>query len=553
MAALPALLGRASVAAVAVGLLACTPVKVPVPPGVLTVSQEPQATWIRNFNPLLPHGLARWPTRNGIYEPLMIWNPLQGERVPWLATDARWVDGTQALALTLREGVRWSDGAAFDAEDVVFTFTLMQETAGFDASGVWQILEGVEAVDAHTVRFTFQRPYAPGIDRIVGQVIVPQHLWSLEEDPTSWANPEPVGTGPFTEVLRFGGQTWELGRNPHYWQEGRPAVTSLRFPAFPTNEQATLALMDGEVDWAGAFVPAIDRIFVGRDPEHHEWWFPAVGGAIHLYPNNTVPPLDQADVRKAISLALDRALICKVAMYGYTNPADATGLSGGYAVWKSDSAVQRGSWTDHDPARAAAMLDAAGWGLDDRGRRVDPQGTPLALTVTTVSGWSDWVRASQIIARSLQELGIDASVKTHDFGAWMQKMQRGDFELALGWGQAGSTPHPVYRGLLSAETAMPIGEPGQTNWHRHESEEADALLEAFETNADPQDQHRAITALQDLMVERAPALPLFWAPSWGEANTSRFTGFPSPRDPYARLSPNTGAEALLVLTRLEPR
>ena len=55
------------------------------------------------------------------------------------------------------------------------------------------------------------------------------------------------------------------------------------------------------------------------------------------------------------------------------------------------------------------------------------------------------------------------------------------------------------------------------------------------------------------MVAEAPALPLFWAPSWGEANTSRFTGFPTPEDPYARLSPNTGAEALLVLTRLVPR
>ncbi len=538
---------------VLLALLACTPVKVPVPPGVLTVSQEAQATWIRNFNPLLPHGMARWPTKNGIYEPLMIWNPLQGERVGWLATEARWVGGTTELELGLREGVKWSDGAAFDADDVVFTFHLIREHPGLDDRGVWKDLLAVEAVDPHRVRVRFARPNAPGIDRVAGQVIVPQHVWAEVADPTAWTNPDPVGTGPFTEVQRFETQVWELGRNPHYWQPDKPAVEALRFPAFPGNEQATLALIDGEVDWAGAFVPAIDRIFVGRDPEHHRWWFPAVGGAIHLYPNNTVAPLDRAEVRKALSLALDRDLICQVAMYDYTSPADATGLSEGYAAWKDRDAVAAGDWVAHDPAAAEARLDTAGLVRGPDGWRRGTDGEPLDLTLITVSGWSDWVRAAGIITRSLAAVGVRASVKTLDFGAWIERVQRGDFDLTLGWGLAGSTPHPVYRGLLSAGTAKAVGEVGNTNWHRHASEEADALLLQFEQSPDPGSQLAAVHALQRLMVAEAPSLPLFWAPSWGEANTRRFTGFPSPGDPYARLSPNTGAESLLVLTRLEPR
>ncbi len=534
-------------------LLACAPPRAQVPPGVMTVSQEPQASWVRNFNPLLPHGMARWPTANGIYEPLMIWSPLQGERVPWLATSSTWVEGTRVLELTLRQGVRWSDGEAFDAADVVFTFELLREVPALDARGAWKHLEAVAQLDEHTVRFTFQQPYAPGIDAVTKAVIVPQHVWSGVEDPVTWANPDPVGTGPFTEIRRFEHQVWELGRNPDYWQTGRPKVEALRFPAFPTNEQATLALMDGEVDWAGAFVPAIDRIFVERDPEHHLWWFPAVGGAIYLYPQHTVAPLDRVEVRKAISLALDRALICRVAMYDYTSPADATGLSEGFAAWKDPTAVAAGDWVQHDPDRANRLLDEAGFPRGPDGWRTDATGTPLQLDVSTVAGFSDWVRAAQIVVRALEGLGIRSRMKTQDFGAWIDQVHRGEFELTLGWGEGGSTPYPVYRGLLAASTAKPVGEASSLNWHRFASTEADALLARFEASPAPEDQQAAIDQLQHLMVDQAPAIPVFWAASWGEANTSRFTGFPTPEDPYARLSPNSAAETLLVMTRLEPR
>ena len=72
-----------------------------------------------------------------------------------------------------------------------------------------------------------------------------------------------MATGPFTEVDFFGSQAYEVGRNPHYWQPGKPAVQALRFRAYPANEQAILALLNDELDWAGTFLPAIDRVFDG--------------------------------------------------------------------------------------------------------------------------------------------------------------------------------------------------------------------------------------------------------------------------------------------------
>ncbi len=125
-----------------------------------------------------------------------------------------------------------------------------------------------------------------------------------------------------------------MGKNPNYWQKGKPKIEKLIFPAFPTNVQATYALINGEVDWAGNFIPAIDRIFVDKNPENHHYWFPRAGGSIFLYPNTTKKHLDNKAFRKAISYSIDRELIAKVAMYDYTVPADITALSEGMSRWR---------------------------------------------------------------------------------------------------------------------------------------------------------------------------------------------------------------------------
>ena len=119
-----------------------------------------------------------------------------------------------------------------------------------------------------------------------------------------FTDPNPIGTGPFTEITLFTNQVWELGKNPNYWQKGKPKIEKLRFPAFLSNEQATLALIKGEVDWSGNFIPAIDRIFVSKDPAHNSYWFPKSGGSIFLYLNTTKAPFDNIDFRKAVSMAI---------------------------------------------------------------------------------------------------------------------------------------------------------------------------------------------------------------------------------------------------------
>jgi len=518
----------------------------------LVISQEQRASWTRNFNPLTPGGISRWPTSAGIYEPLMIYNSMKGKYIPWLATAHKWNNGNDTLTLDIRRNVKWSDGTVFSARDVRFTFHLLKNYSALDTRGIWSYLDDVVLIDDYKIQIIFSSIYVPGLDAISGQTIVAEHIWSGVDDPIRFTNPNPVGTGPFTEIVKFQNQVWELGKNPNYWQKGKPKVEKLVFPAFPTNTQATYALINGEVDWAGSFIPVIDRIFVEKDPEHNHYWFPSTGGSIFLYPNHHNKHLKNAEFRKAMSHAIDRELIVKIAMNGYTVPAHITALSDIMKDWRGDT-KKYDDWTVHDKRKSAKILHDLGYTTDvNNNMLLDKEGNTVPFEIIVVSGWSDWIRAAQIISRDLIKVGINASVRTYDFGAWFSRLQTGQFDLAIAWAEKGNTPYPLYRGLMKQELVKPVGEYSALNWHRYGNLEIDQLCEQLIKTSDQKEIRELIMNMQKIFIENIPAIPLFAEPNWGEFNTTRFTNFPDQDNPYATLSPNNVPENLLVLVELEP-
>ncbi len=200
----------------------------------LTVSVGPRGgEWKRVFNPFRDDSETRFPSTAGIYEPLIVYNRATGSYIPWLATGYEWTAGNTRLRFSIRPRVLWSDGTPFSARDVVFTFDLMRRAPALDRQKLWSFLADVTAVDTATVEFTFKRPYTPGLVYMGHQPIVAEHKWKSVAQPASYDDPEPVGTGPFTEVRRFEATVYELGRNPKYWQSGKPAVAVLRGAVAP--------------------------------------------------------------------------------------------------------------------------------------------------------------------------------------------------------------------------------------------------------------------------------------------------------------------------------
>jgi peptide/nickel transport system substrate-binding protein len=517
----------------------------------LTASTEQQATWVRNFNPFVTD--RRFPTLHGIYEPLMVYNTLKGEIVPWLATEYKWSDDNKTLTFTIRDGVKWSDGKPFTAKDVAYTWNLLKDnTALVGGNSACTYLESVSATDDKTAVFTFAKVFTPGLYDVMTQIIVPEHIWSAVADPVKFANENPVATGPFTEISLFQNQIYAVGKNPNYWQAGKPYIAGLRFPAYPGNDQANLATINGENDWAGNFIPDIEKTFVAKDP-NNGYFFPSIGGTIFLYLNTTKAPFDNVEVRKAISQAIDRDQIVTVAMYDYTKPADATGLSDAYPSFKSQAIADAADWTKLDIEKANAALDAAGLTKGADGIRANADGTPLKYEINVVSGWTDWVSACEIMAQNLKEVGIDATVKTYDFSAWVDKVNKGEFDMSIGWSSSGATPINFYRGQMSSATLKPVGEVANENWQRYVSPDMDKLIEEFSATSDPAEQKAVAEKMQTLFAAEAPAIPLFPGPMWFEYNTTRFTGFPTKDDPYASGSPFSASEQLLLLTSVKPK
>lgn len=519
----------------------------------LTVSVGPRGgEWKRVFNPFRDDSETRFPSTAGIYEPLIVYNRATGSYLPWLATGYEWAASNTRLRFSIRSGVLWSDGTPFSAHDVVFTFDLMRRAPALDRQKLWGFLADVAAPDAAAVEFTLKRPYTPGLVYVGHQPIVPEHRWKSVAQPATFDDPDPVGTGPFTQVRRFEATVYELGRNPKYWQSGKPGAAVLRVPLYRSNEEIVKALAADELDWASLFLPDIEKNWVARDPARHQYWYPDFGPTAMLYLNTRQKPFNERDVRKAMSMAIDRPRIMSEAMSGYPTPADATGLAESQRRWK-DALPAGADWTKRDVAQANRLLVAAGLARGGDGIRAATGSGPMRYEINVVQGWTDWVAAAGIIQQNLAEIGVAATVKPLEYNRWLEALKLGRFDMSFGFGSRGPTPYQFYRGQMDGALVRPVGEEAVDNFHRFASPEAAALLRRFEATADVAEQTDIARQLLRLYVANAPSIPLYASRLWGVVNSKRFSGFPSRFLPYAGAAPDGQPDGLPVLIEVKPR
>lgn len=527
--------------------------------GTVVVSEGQQAPFQAVFNPYNPNP-TRW-TRMTMFEPLIVWNPVTGEPNYYLATAYEYSDDLLSLTFTLRDGVLWSDGEPFSADDVVFTWDLIAANPGLDWHGLLAFVDSVEKIDDSTVQFNLQRVFTQAHILLGRFWPLPQHQWSEVEDPVTFANEEPVATGPLTNVTAVNEQVLEICRNENYWGQDEagnqlPYIDCMRQPVYLGNDPANLAAANGEVDWIANFIPDIDNTFVAADPEHHHYYFWPGGGTIQLYLNTTKEPFSDVNFRRAVSQAIDYDSVVGIGMYGYTIPSNPTGLGPINESWISQEAVDAGAaagLNTYNPDGAAAALEEAGYvDADGDGWRDNLDGSALTFNVQVVNGWTDWVMSVQIIAEGLQAVGLNASVVTPEFGEWLNSLQTATFDVSIGWSDAGLTPWTFYRAVLDSSLITPDGVANGSTWARWTSDEADELLAAFTATADDAEQRDIMNQMQMLYVENVPAIPLFPGPTWYEWNDTRFTGFPTEEDYYIQGSSweETYGSRLVVVNRI---
>ncbi|GAA3477018.1 ABC transporter substrate-binding protein [Streptomyces yanii] len=513
---------------------------------LLTIPREDFATFTRNFNPFAPGQVVAPLTTQAIYEAMLVYNPADGKATPWLATS--WETGAdgRTVTFTLRDGVKWSDGKPLTAEDVAYTFALQKKLLGG-----YEYLKSAKAEGTDKVVFSLTKPYSPGLFELGKQVIVPRHVWEKVKDPAKDTNPNPVGTGPYTKVANFQSQSYELRRNPEYWQPKKQRIAGIRVLGFSGNDSANLAFVNGEADWTQSFIPDVQKSFVDKDPKHNAYWYPRTGSMVEWTMNTTKAPFDDPKVRKALSQAVDRDSVTEVGMNGYTEPADCTGLSGGYDAWRDAALAASCTWTKHDAVAAGKALDEAGYPKGSDGRRKLKSGKPFTFDISVGSASSDWLSVANIIKQNLAEVGVTAHVKSPDWAAVVSGYETGDYDTGIVWSDNGATPFQFYRTTMGTESVKPVGTKAVSNYHRFGDKKADRLLNEFAAAPDEAGQKAKVDALQKLFAEDAPVVPLFPGPEWGAYTDIRFTGWPTADNPYATLT-NRGDTTVLVLTSLKP-
>ena len=490
----------------------------------------------RNFNPYITNTrtASRW-----IYEPLILINPLDGTETPWLSDSWEQPDAT-TIVMHMRDGVTWSDGTKLTAKDVAFTLQLIKDYPELDIYGAWQHLDSV-SVDGDSVTMTLGSEDSPALAIIGKTMIVPEHLWSDVEDPATYRNEDPVGTGPFV-LGNYNDQQYSMDKNPSYWQADKVEIEHLLLPS--TNTQ--LDTVTRGYDWSYSFISDVSGTWGAASP-HNKWWFPNAG-VIGLIPNNEVAPFDDVDVRRGIALALDRQAIADVASEGYMKPAGQTGLILPNQEKWLDPSIPNDGIVEQDADAALEAFARAGYTQKD-GKLVDEDGQQFAFSLTSANGYSDWTRAAQAVQRQLTDIGIDVELNMPQPAGYQQAISNGDFEVALG-GMGNGDVYQAFNSLMSSDFYVPVGENTSNNFERFRSDDADRLLREFRSTVDEDRQREIVNELQQLVYDELPVIGMYYGGSWGLYSDAKFTGWPSEEDPYM-IPQNYDSAPLLTFTKLK--
>lgn len=494
-----------------------------------------------NFNPYSPNQLGGY---SFIYEPLYMINDADCSEVPWLATSYAWSD-PQTLTFTMREGVTWSDGTPLTANDVAFTFTMLQQFPALDRTGVWNFLASVTAT-GNTVTFAYTQPATPVFQRTAEVLIVPQHLWSGVADPVTFTNDAPVGTGPFT-FERFNGEQLSMLRNPTYWQADRVRVERLVYKGAADGQVDQLLMAEGEYDWNSMFIPDVENTYVAANPEFNKYWF-TPGAPIALYMNLTMAPFNDVAFRNGIAYAIDRQAISDRAVYGYMPPATQTGLTlPNQAPNLAPNLPTPDGVIPFDQAQALQILAAGGYTRQGEGPLTGPDGNPVSFIFQVPGEWLDWVQAAEILRDNLATIGIAVDVQRQNPDIVIQNREIGEYQATFGVPPGGCNLYSIFYEPLGSAASAPVGEAAVSNYIRYSDPATDALLAQMQVAATPEEQREIGYQLQQVMLTQFPYIPLWYGPVWFEYRTENAVNWPSAENPYAG-----PADTLIIVTNLVP-
>ena len=488
-----------------------------------------------NYNPYAP----KQQTKTWLNEPLMIQSTLDCTITPWLATGYTW-EGARKLTFDIREGVKWSDGTDFTANDVAFTFNLMKKYPAIDTTGVWTDTLGAPAssvtAQGNQVIFEFSGDAAPKFSTIIDQLIVSEKQFASVGDPTKFVAKEPVATGPF-QVGSYNGRRLELVRRPDYWQADKIKVEKLVLEGNLDANQAALKLRSGELDFYTGEIPNPEKTFVAADPAlNHVWYAPA--GLTVLAPNLTKKPFSDVKFREALAYAMNKENATQKATYGLMEVASQSGLVlPAKATMLPDGLTPEQTVIPFDLAKANQLLDAAGYAKNGDGKRTNPDGSPLSIKMSVQSGWIDYEAMADEFVANFRELGLDIKANKTQPEAVDQQKKTGDFQIMINYMPAGCD-YANGMGSTLSSSSFPTKTTVFNNVGRFSDPAVDAAINTLYGTTDEAVIKEQVGVMVNTMMTQFPVLSILYAPARSIYRTDKAVGWPSAEDPYCNPQDN---------------
>lgn len=417
-----------------------------------------------------------------IYDRLLETGP-GGELVPALATSWRLLPDGLTYVFTLRRGVVFHDGEPFDAGAVVANFQRLLAGSPPPARRelVSPYVDSVEALDPYTVAVRLTRPFGPFLRHLAHEslaMVSPRSI-RLAQAGSPF---HPSGTGPFKLSDWTPGDRLTLVKHESHWR-GEPAVDVLEFRVIPDGSGRALALETGAVHLAYPLDPVHlvrlrrqGRVVVEQVPGQR-----VVYAALNL----ARPPLDNAEFRRALNMAVDREAIAQHLLFGLAVPLDSPLAP---ATWGYAPAIRY----TYDPLAAKRLLAAAG----SEARR------PFELWSPSSRYLQD-KEVAEAVAAYLEEAGLDVRIRLFEWGTYLGMLERSSaWDIAvLGWVPATGDADMALRPLYYSGT--------RGNHSGYASPAVDRLLDAAAFTQDDERRKALYREVQSLIAQDAPAIFLY--------------------------------------------
>jgi peptide/nickel transport system substrate-binding protein len=502
----------------------------------VALAEEPEGL----FNPTTPSGRL---AANLVFDPLVGLDdhmqpyPVLAAQIPSPAMTGSGGDRRLVVTMPLREGVTWSDGEPFTADDVVYTWQLMENPqSGFDTR-VEDKLRSVDKLDDLTVRFTYlsaaeARTSDPPVDPLAffglydAAAIYPRHVLRqiIGDDPrhnpdvgslaTSSFARAPVGTGPYSLL------SWDAGNSLVFASRGlalpqrlgRPPIDTLTLRILTDKNAGLSALQSGEVQLVSqGSLDANDAPVLDQLSGVQAFYTP--GPALEQITFNLDnPPLGDVNVRRAIAQAINGQALNDAAMFGKAEVPRSL-----VPGWSWAAATDVPSYI-YDPAQAEQALERAGWTRTPGGVR-HKNGQPLSLSLLT-SPAPFRAALTGALKDQLARVGIELNVETQPSSVVFdtrpgtpQALVARKFDLAeLAWVSSYDPgADQVYTLHSSSVPTRGNGYQGG-NYGNYRSSGSDDLLDQAQRSLDPTFRQAALRQAQAIWQTDLPALPLLVRP-----------------------------------------